>query len=193
MDYNATATIIAKALLGLILALGGIVAILKGVALYRDGVGLRRESTRVQVTGKISITTSSVGAILMMTACGWGWLATLTLPSYSRDDNAIRVSTHGSKDAAEIGMAGVEPAESKPSMSGLTAAHRSFPVNATVRVTNLENGRSVEVKINDRGPLEAGRVIDLSRKAAEALGIDTKANAHVAVRVLVEPVPVPSS
>ena len=53
----------------------------------------------------------------------------------------------------------------------LTAAHRSLPFGTRVLVTNLENGRSVEVRINDRGPFVAGRVVDLSRAAATALGI----------------------
>ena len=53
----------------------------------------------------------------------------------------------------------------------LTAAHRSLPLNTHVRVTNLENGRSVIVLINDRGPYVDGRVIDLSTAAARHLGM----------------------
>jgi len=53
----------------------------------------------------------------------------------------------------------------------LTAAHRTFPMNTRVRVTNQRNGRSVIVRINDRGPFAAGRIIDLSRAAAEQLGM----------------------
>jgi rare lipoprotein A len=48
----------------------------------------------------------------------------------------------------------------------LTAAHRSYPLGTRVRVTNLDNGRSVVVRINDRGPYRAGRAIDLSARAA---------------------------
>ncbi len=55
--------------------------------------------------------------------------------------------------------------------SRLTAAHRTLPFGARVRVTNLRNGRSVIVRINDRGPFARGRVIDLSRAAAEAVGM----------------------
>jgi len=51
----------------------------------------------------------------------------------------------------------------------MTAAHRSFPFGTRVRVTNLKNGRSVVVRINDRGPYSKGRVIDLSEAAAEQL------------------------
>jgi rare lipoprotein A len=53
----------------------------------------------------------------------------------------------------------------------LTAAHRSFPMNARVRVTNERNGRSVIVRINDRGPFARGRIIDLSEAAADRLGM----------------------
>jgi rare lipoprotein A len=52
----------------------------------------------------------------------------------------------------------------------LTAAHRSYPFGTKVRVTNLRNGRSVVVRINDRGPFVRGRVIDVTPAAARALG-----------------------
>jgi rare lipoprotein A len=55
--------------------------------------------------------------------------------------------------------------------SGMTAAHRTLPFGSRVRVTNRSNGRSVVVTINDRGPFIRGRIIDLSRGAARALGI----------------------
>jgi len=56
-------------------------------------------------------------------------------------------------------------------MRRLTAAHRSLPLGTHLRVTNLENGRVVRVRVNDRGPYVAGRVVDLSREAAQALGM----------------------
>lgn len=56
-------------------------------------------------------------------------------------------------------------------MRDLTAAHRSLPLETVVRVTNLTNHRSVLVRINDRGPFARGRVIDVSRGAAEQLGM----------------------
>jgi len=55
--------------------------------------------------------------------------------------------------------------------NALTAAHRRLPLGSRVTVTNLENGRSVRVAINDRGPYVDGRVIDLSRAAARRLGM----------------------
>ena len=55
--------------------------------------------------------------------------------------------------------------------NALTAAHRSLPFGTMVRVTNLDNGRSVVVRINDRGPYSGGRVIDLSAGAAQMVGM----------------------
>jgi rare lipoprotein A len=52
----------------------------------------------------------------------------------------------------------------------LTAAHRTLPMGTRVRVTNVENGRSVVVRINDRGPFKPGRIIDLSQAAAREIG-----------------------
>lgn len=66
----------------------------------------------------------------------------------------------------------------------LTAAHRTLQMPSLVRVTNLENGRSVVVRINDRGPFKRGRVIDVSRKAAELLGFIGNGTARVRVEVL---------
>lgn len=56
-------------------------------------------------------------------------------------------------------------------MNALTAAHRTLPFGTWVRVTNLENGREVVVRINDRGPYIDGRIIDLSREAAREIGL----------------------
>ena len=55
--------------------------------------------------------------------------------------------------------------------NGMTAAHRSLPFGTRVRVENKRNGRSVVVRINDRGPFTGGRVIDLSKAAAQSIGI----------------------
>jgi rare lipoprotein A len=52
-----------------------------------------------------------------------------------------------------------------------TAAHRTLPWGSRVKVTNLANGKSVDVRINDRGPFGKGRIIDVSRAAARALGM----------------------
>jgi rare lipoprotein A len=66
----------------------------------------------------------------------------------------------------------------------LTAAHRSLPLNTRVRVTNLENAKSVTVLINDRGPYVRGRVIDLSKAAARRLGMLKEGIAPVRIEVM---------
>lgn len=71
-------------------------------------------------------------------------------------------------------------------MNELTAAHRTLQLPSIVRVTNLENGRSLIVRVNDRGPFARGRVIDLSRKSAELLGFKNKGTARVKLEVLPE-------
>jgi rare lipoprotein A len=65
--------------------------------------------------------------------------------------------------------------------AGLTAAHRTLPFGTKVRVTNRRNGRSVVVRINDRGPFVRGRVIDVTPAAARALGFSGLAPVVVAV------------
>lgn len=64
----------------------------------------------------------------------------------------------------------------------LTAAHRTLPMPVNVRVTNLDNGRSIIVRVNDRGPFAKGRIIDLSEHAAELLGYKTAGTARVRVQ-----------
>ena len=63
----------------------------------------------------------------------------------------------------------------------MTAAHRTLPFGTRVRVTNTHNGRSVIVRINDRGPFVKGRSIDLSSGAARAIGMGTAANVRMEV------------
>lgn len=65
-----------------------------------------------------------------------------------------------------------------------TAAHKTLPMNTIVRVNNLENGKSTIVRINDRGPFVAGRIIDLSNKAAHAIEMVKKGTARVQITVL---------
>jgi rare lipoprotein A len=66
----------------------------------------------------------------------------------------------------------------------LTAAHKTLPLPCTVRVTNLGNGRSITVRVNDRGPFVSGRIIDLSRAAADQLGFARQGEAKVRVQLL---------
>ncbi|MCF6401876.1 septal ring lytic transglycosylase RlpA family protein [Chitinophaga filiformis] len=66
--------------------------------------------------------------------------------------------------------------------NGLTAAHRTLPFGTKVKVLNISNGKSVTVRINDRGPFSQGRVIDLSKKAAKRIGIITTGVAVVEIK-----------
>jgi rare lipoprotein A len=68
--------------------------------------------------------------------------------------------------------------------NGLTAAHKTLPLGTKVRVTNIRNGESVDVKINDRGPYHGGRIIDLSKGAARELGMLGAGTAKVKVEVI---------
>src|SRR5262249_7614642 len=93
--------------------------------------------------------------------------------------------------------------EGKPTASGeiydgnqLTAAHRTLPLGTLVDVQNLENGKTLRVRINDRGPFVKGRIVDLSRAAARELGVIGPGTASVRLTVVapgVEPTPVSPS
>lgn len=89
-----------------------------------------------------------------------------TLPSGSVTQQRGRISVYGNDFAGKKTASGevFDPA-------ALTMAHRTLPFGTRVRVTNLENQRSVEVVVNDRGPFIAGRIADLSEAAARRLGI----------------------
>ncbi|HCA81667.1 MAG TPA: septal ring lytic transglycosylase RlpA family lipoprotein [Bacteroidetes bacterium] len=69
-------------------------------------------------------------------------------------------------------------------MNDLTAAHRTFPFGTNVRVTSLENKKSVVVRVNDRGPFKDGRIIDLSLAAARELDLIRNGTARVKLEVL---------
>ena len=68
----------------------------------------------------------------------------------------------------------------------LTAAHKTLPMPSLARVTNLDNGRSIVVRINDRGPYVSGRIIDLSQRSSQLLGFEKKGVAKVRVQVLAD-------
>jgi rare lipoprotein A len=72
-------------------------------------------------------------------------------------------------------------------MNAMTAAHKLLPFNTKVRVTNRDNGKSVVVRINDRGPFKANRVIDLSLAAAKAIGMIGTGTAPVLIDIIEAP------
>lgn len=71
-------------------------------------------------------------------------------------------------------------------MHTLTAAHRTLPLPSIVRVTNLENGRSLVLRVNDRGPFVKNRIIDISKRGAQLLGFQNKGTAKVRVEIMAE-------
>ncbi len=78
------------------------------------------------------------------------------------------------------GFHGKKTASGEPfNQNRLTAAHPRLPLGTRARVTNLKNGKAVEVRINDRGPYHGGRIIDLSRAAARRLAMDGTARVRV--------------
>ena len=122
---------------------------------------------------------------ILVTACGKSVPVAQRTPS-----NAARTTP----DSELKGLASyyAEPYHGRPTASGeifdsyrdMTAAHRTLPFNTLVRVTNEENGRNVDVRINDRGPFVKGRVIDVSLKAARELDMVRAGVAPVKLTIL---------
>ena len=115
---------------------------------------------------------------------------TASAPTNAPASVGNNVGSDGHKRAGMLGMASYywEPqalaSGGRFNPSALTAAHKTLPFGTRVRVTHLGNGRSVEVKINDRGPYVAGRIIDLSKAAASVIGMTAQGVARVAVEIL---------
>lgn len=85
------------------------------------------------------------------------------------------------------GFHGKSTANGEPyDQNSLTAAHRTLPMPSLVRVTNLENGRQLSLRVNDRGPFARGRIIDVSRRAAQLLGFEQNGTARVRVEIMAE-------
>ena len=112
-------------------------------------------------------------------------LAHLTLPLACLTSSAVSAD-----ERVEIGLAsyysqGRRTASGEPfDRNALTGAHRTLPFGSRVRVTMLKTGRQVIVRVNDRGPLARGRIIDVSRRAAEILGIVDAGLARVKVEIV---------
>jgi rare lipoprotein A len=128
-------------------------------------------------------------------------VATLALPTVaSATPSVTSTQAHVSVEskqliAQSVGQAsfyGNEPGEGGPwtangeryNSGGLTAAHKTLPFGTRVRVTSASTGRSVVVRINDRGPYAGGRVIDLSVGAARAIGLTSSGVGTVRMDVL---------
>lgn len=110
------------------------------------------------------------------------------LPSAAGYDEVGVASWYGTKFDGRV-TSSLEPYD----LSQFSAAHRTLPLPSYARVTNLENGRSVIVRINDRGPFHDGRLIDLSYAAAIKLGVHVHGTARVEVRGIDTGAPLPPS
>jgi rare lipoprotein A len=94
---------------------------------------------------------------------------------------AIPISALAQSGIASVYSGGRTADGERARATGLTAAHRSLPFGTLVRVTNDRNGRSVVLRINDRGPFVRGRVIDVTPAAAHALGFSGLARVTLTV------------
>ncbi len=139
------------------------------------------------------------GVLLLLAACGTATEAPAPNSGTGQGGgrpytvNGVRYVPHADPDYNAVGMAswygrrfhGRRTASgARFDMTGMTAAHKTLPFGTRVRVTNLQNGRSVVLTINDRGPFKRGRVIDVSRHGAEHLDFVQAGTARVRVEVV---------
>jgi rare lipoprotein A len=126
-------------------------------------------------------------ALLFVAGCGSG------SPRFTSKDRPDPASREPSSSSQLEGVAsyyadefnGRKTASGEPyDMNDLTAAHRTLPFGTKVKVTNLDTGRSVVVRINDRGPFKDDRVIDLSLGAAKQLGLIALGTGRVILQIL---------
>ena len=138
----------------------------------------------------------SLLVVLVATGCATAHPSAALDPPDPPDPPAHSHAKHGHGHHAQTGYAsyyarahdGLRTASGERyDMDELTAAHRTLPFGTRVRVTNLENGLHVVLRINDRGPFRPGRVIDVSYAAARKLGLVHSGVAKVRVEVLGEP------
>jgi rare lipoprotein A len=147
---------------------------------------LLRQSQTMADKGEPSSVTR--GALAIAVLCALGACAPTTPPTSSPPAPAVRpavftqvgvASWYGSFHAGRKTASG-----ERFDPNAMTAAHRTLPLGSIVRVTNVENGLTTMVRINDRGPYYASRIIDLSRAAADALGFRASGIALVRIERL---------
>lgn len=109
----------------------------------------------------------AIGVVIAVASCG---------APQTRSDVSGRASWYGTGKRTASGE--------RFDKWGLTAAHRTLPFGTRVRVTNLKNGKTVVVRINDRGPFIHGRIIDLSQGAAQQIGMIKAGVVPVTLEVL---------
>ena len=144
---------------------------------------------------------------LVLIACGFWLCACASTPRYSIQDRPSESAPRGTMRPYQVGGRWYTPREQpgynevgtaswygaahdgKPTSTGeifdqwaITGAHKTLPIPCIVLVTNLDNGKSLRVRVNDRGPFVDGRIIDLSHGAADRLGFTRQGVARVRVR-----------
>ncbi|MBX9925718.1 MAG: septal ring lytic transglycosylase RlpA family protein [Hyphomicrobiaceae bacterium] len=117
-------------------------------------------------------------------------LPMLATPAIPRRPDAPRLPATGPRSHAMEGIASfywqdqMTASGERFDRSAMTAAHKTLPIGTQVRVTNVVNGRTVVVRINDRGPFKPGRVIDLSQAAAREIDMERAGLVPVKVEVV---------
>lgn len=124
----------------------------------------------------------------MLSSCGIVRTSTVTTgPVYDENLEAGAMLQAGIASWYGPNFHGKTTANGEPyNMDDFTAAHKTLPFNTIVRVTNRENGKEVDVRINDRGPYVGDRVIDLSRRAANEIDMISSGTAEVEIWLLQE-------
>ncbi|WP_310622097.1 septal ring lytic transglycosylase RlpA family protein [Flexibacterium corallicola] len=112
-----------------------------------------------------------------------GLLFTVVLGSILTAQDAQAASTQKGR-ASWYALTSITASGERMNPNALTAAHRSLPFGTKVKVTNRSNGKSVTVRINDRGPFIKGRIIDLSKAAAKEIGIISAGVGSVELAIL---------
>jgi rare lipoprotein A len=118
----------------------------------------------------MSKTTATAAGLVLASAV---ILAVFTIPASAQCGRASWYALHSRTASGE-----------RMNPSAMTAAHRSLPFGTMVKVTNQRNGRAVVVRINDRGPFIRGRMLDLSKAAAQKLGFIASGHTSVCVEKL---------
>lgn len=117
-----------------------------------------------------------------------GWQTTVIPSARGSEIVTGSLRRHALEGMASYYRHGEKTASGEPfDKRALTAAHRTLPFNSLVRVTDRASGRSVVVRINDRGPFIPSRVIDLSEAAAEAIGMTHRGLTPVSLEILEAP------
>src|SRR5512139_728456 len=154
--------------------------------------GMEIDVRRVAIIASLSL----LSAMLLLTACGSKRqvAGVRRVPSPLKDEKSTyaRVEKRETQ-GVQYGVASWYGRDfhGKPTSSGeiydmyqLTCAHNTLPLGTAVMVTNLENGKSIELKVNDRGPFVKDRIIDLSYAAAQIIGMYEKGTAYVKVETI---------